>query len=201
MTVKTKDIEVRRGETYTHVIQWELPTIVYKAITGIDTTAPVRVHCVGHDAPNGWNVAITNVKGPTQLNAEANNVKDTDYHPITKIDVDTFDLNDVNAAGYKPYISGGVVQYQQPQDLTGHVFRMSVKDKVGGTELLRLDTTNNGIIVNNTDKTITLKISATASAAFAFKKGVYDVEGESPSGVVTPLLAGVLTVKQEVTTN
>ena len=81
---------------------------------------------------------------------------------------------------------------------------MSVKDKVGGTELLRLDDTvvapQPRIILDNAAKTITLLVSASDTAALSWKKGVYDLEVVSSSGVVTLLLYGSVTVTKEVTT-
>ncbi|MBK8773003.1 MAG: hypothetical protein IPM06_21580 [Rhizobiales bacterium] len=53
---------------------------------------------------------------------------------------------------------------------------MSIKDVVGGTELLRLDTTNARIALDNAAKTIALTISAADTAAITWLEGVYDLE-------------------------
>lgn len=56
------------------------------------------------------------------------------------------------------------------------------------------------VTVDSGAKTISLLMPATASAALSWKKGVYDLEAESSSGVVTSLLSGQITVIPEVTT-
>ena len=198
---KKLDLTIEKGKTFKLEMRWEVEPIVYKDITEITCAAPVRVKAVGHGLPDGWNAAITNVKGPTELNAEANNVQESDYHACTKVDVDTITINSINAAGFKPYVSGGVLQYNTPGDLSGCTVRMSVRAKLGAVEeLLRLDTSNSRITLDNVKKVISLEISATISAALTFKKGVYDAEIQDPSGVVTKLLYGDVTVAGEVTT-
>lgn len=194
------DIEVTKGSTFSMIVLAEVPPIVYKTITGITNTAPVRITATAHGLHDGWKVAVTNVKGMTELNAEANNVTDADRHHCTVVDVNTIEFNDVNAVGFKQYVASGVLQYYTPVDLTGFVARMSISDRLGGTELFRLDSTIGSIALSPSACTITLTISATESAAFTFSSGVYDLEIESPAGVVTKLLKGAVTVLKEATT-
>jgi hypothetical protein len=196
----TKDISIRQGGTFSLVLRWEAPPIVYKPITAITQSAPVRLTVPSHGVPTGWRVAVTNVKGMTEINASANSVKDADYHPATVVDSNTVEINEINAAGYKAYISGGQLQYNTPVDLSGYSARMSIKDKIGGTELFSLTVLNGRITLDTTLKTISLTISATDTQAVTWKKGVYDLEMVSGTGVVTPILTGKVVVTQEVTT-
>lgn len=182
------------------MLRWEAPPIVYKPITNISQAAPAVVTCVGHGIPDGWRVAVVNVKGMTQINAVDEPPKNKDYRQARVVDADTVEFNTVNAASYKAYISGGYLQFNTPVDLAGYSARMSIKDKVGGTELYRLDTDNGRITLDNTSKTIVLLINAADTAALTFKKGVYDLELESAGGVVTLLLSGDIVVVEEVTT-
>ena len=85
-------------------------------------------------------------------------------------------------------------------DLTGYTARLAVKDKIGGTVLLSLTTENNGIVIDNAKKTITLTVEATATDDFTWTRGVYDLELISPAGVVTALITGRVSVTKEVTT-
>jgi len=195
-----KDLTILQGRTFSYPLKWEIEPIVYKPITGITQAAPCVVTAVGHGLPDGWRVVVVSVKGMTQINASTP-PKDSEYVVAKVLTVDTIELNTVNAAEYKAYTSGGYVQYNTPQDLTGYVARMSIKDKVGGTELMALDTTNLRILIDNTTKTIKLDIDALDTAAITWKKGVYDLELESPAGVVTALMFGNVTVTNEVTTN
>jgi hypothetical protein len=194
------DLIILQGRTFSRTERWEIEPIVYKPITAITQAAPCIVTATGHGVPDGWRVAIVSVKGMTQINA-SNPPKDSEYVVAKKLTDNTIELNTVNAAEYKAYTSGGYVQYNTPHDLADYVARMSIKDKVGGTELLSLTTANSRILIDNTTKTITLEIDALDTAAITFKKGVYDLELESPSGVVKALMYGNVTVTNEVTTN
>ncbi len=131
-----ENITLFRGETYTDVFLWEVSPIIYKPITAATQTAPVRLTVTGHGMPNGWFGAITNVKGMTELNVTANNVGPNDFHQVTYIDANTIDINDINAAGFKPYLSGGYIQYNTPKSLVGISARMSIKAKQGEKNML-----------------------------------------------------------------
>ena len=171
----TKDLSLVQGKTFSLVLRWETEPIVYKTITAIQQTAPARLTVTGHAIPDGWRCAVTNVKGMTEINAEANALRDKDYNPITVIDANTVEINAINAAGFRAYTSGGVLQFNTPVDLTGYTARMDIKDKVGGTVLKSLVSPTD-ITLNTATSTITLTISATDTAAFTWKKGVYDLE-------------------------
>lgn len=201
MAPKQEHLTILQGKTYEKVIQWQTEPIVYKPITGITQSAPAVVACVGHGVPDGWRVAIVSAKGMTQINAKNTPPKDSDYVIAKRLTDDTLELNTVNAADFKAYTSGGYVQYNTPQDLTGYIARMDIKDKIGGTVLLSLTTENLRILIDNTTKTIKLDIDADDTAAITWKRGVYDLELESPSGVVTALMFGTVTVTNEVTVN
>jgi hypothetical protein len=204
MMAAAKDFVIEQGKTFSQVLRWEAPPIIYKPITAITKTAPVRITSANHGIPNGWRVAVVSVKGMTEINAGNNPPKDKDYNTATVVDVNTVELNTVNSADFKPYISGGYLQFNTPVDLTGYTARMSIKDKVGGTLLFQLlsspGLTDGAITLNTTDYSISLTVSATISASLTWKKGVYDLELVSSTGVVTALLSGVVTVSKEVTT-
>ena len=201
----TKDLTIQQGKTFTLVLRWETEPVVYKPITAIQQTAPVRM-TVANTAPDGWRAAVTSVKGMTEINAaDPAKLRDSDYHALTVIDANTVEFNDVNAAGFKAYVSGGYLQYNTPVDLTDFVARMEIKDKVGGTLLASADPADGllkilDIAIDNLKKTITLTISATATAAITWKKGVFDLEMQSLAGVVTALITGSVSVTKEVTT-
>ena len=198
----TKDLAIPQGRTFSLALRWETAPVIYKAITGIAQTAPVRITVPAHGIPDGWRVAITNVKGMTAINADANKINDRDYHQATVIDANTVEINDINAAGFKPYASGGYIQFGTPVDLTGFKARMAIKNRVGGTVLYTLTTENGGIVIDAAAKLVTLNISAVDTAAMTFTTGVYDLEmvsGATPA-VVTALISGRVTVTREVTT-
>jgi hypothetical protein len=203
---KREDLTIVRGKTFSLEVRWEELPIVYKAITAIAQTAPALITATGHGLKNGWRVAVVSVKGMAAINA-GTPVKDKDYHAVTIPVADganKVELNDVNAADFKPYTSGGYLQYNSPASLAGFAARMSIKDKVGGTELLRLDTTlvapQPRIALDDDEHTITLTLSATETADITWTKGVYDLELVSALGVVTLIIYGAVAVGTEVTT-
>ena len=198
----TKDLTIQQGRTFSLALRWESPPVVYRPITAIAQTAPARLTVPAHGVPDGWRVAITNVKGMTEINAEANKLTSRDYHQATVLDANTVEINDINAAGFKAYTSGGYIQFDTPVDLTGFTARMTIKNRVGGTVLYTLTTENGGIVIDAAANLVTLNISAVDTAAMTFTTGVYDLEmvsGATPA-VVTALLSGRVTVSKEVTT-
>lgn len=199
---KVKNLIIEQGKTFKLIVRWENTKLIYKAITGISKTAPVRIDCVGHGVPDGWNVVVTSVKGMTQINPQNSPPKDKDYSPATPVSTDILEINSINAAEFSTYASGGYVQYYEPRPLSTATGRMKIKDKIGGTVLFELTTANGRIIIDNATKTITLLISAADTEIMTWVKGVYDleiVEAGSPE-VVHALLTGTVTVSKEVTT-
>ena len=198
----TKDLTIQQGRTFSLALRWESTPVVYRPITAIAQTAPARLTVPAHGVPDGWRVAITNVKGMTEINAEANKLTSRDYHQATVLDANTVEINDINAAGFKAYTSGGYIQFDNPVDLTGFTARLTIKNRVGGSVLYTLTTENGGIVIDAAAKLVTLNISAVDTALMAFTTGVYDLEmvsGATPA-VVTALLSGRVTVSKEVTT-
>lgn len=196
----TENLTVQQGKTFSQLVRWETSPIIYKPITAITKAAPVGITCTAHGIPDGWNVAVVSVKGMTQINASALPPKAKDYHKATVVNTNTVELNDVNSADYSTYTSGGYLQFNTPVDLTGFTARMTVRNKVGGTELLSLTTENLKLVIDPVAYTIKLILSATETAALTWTKGVYDLEMVSPTGFVTAILSGSITVTKEVTT-
>ena len=201
----TKDLQINQGKTFSLVLRWETEPCVYRPITAIQQTAPVRLTVNTTGLPDGWNCAVTNVKGMTEINAEANALRENDFNPVTIVDATTLEINSINAAGFKPYVSGGILQFNTPVSLTGYTGRLQIKDKVGGTVLASTeagDTPLNflSVALDTANSTITITISATATAGLTWTKGVYELEMVSPTGVVTAILSGKVTVSKEVTT-
>ena len=79
----TKDLSITQGKTFTLVLRWETEPCVYRAISNIQLSAPLRMTVDTVGLPDGWRCAVTNVKGTTEVNAEANNLRDKDFNPVT----------------------------------------------------------------------------------------------------------------------
>lgn len=90
-----------------------------------------------------------------------------------------------------------------PLDLTGCKARMQVRAEVESTEvLLELTTENGGITLGGTAGTIDFYVGATATAAFTWTSGVFDLEIVHPGALpddVTRLAQGPVSVSPEVT--
>ena len=194
------DLTIMQGKTFSQVVRWETEPIVYKAITGITATAPAIITCPLHGVPNNWRVAVVSVKGMTQINAVSTPPKDSDYHQATVTNSNLVELNDVNASEYKPYVSGGYLQYNTPHDLVGYSARMTIRNKVGGTALVTLTDANGKLVITAAEHYVRIALSATETALYSWVAGVYDLEVESPTGEVTQLLYGKVKVTKEVTT-
>lgn len=182
-----------KGKTLSRVIRWAAAPYLYKPITAITQAAPVAITSASHGIPDGWQVAVVSVKGMTQINmavpasaAEFTSVT----HKATASGANAITINDINSAGYSAYTSGGYIQLLSPVDMAGFTARMSIKDRLGGTELLRADTSNGRIAIDNANKTITITIESAATAAITWTKGVYDFEMLAPAVAVTALVAG-----------
>ena len=188
----TKDLAIRKGATFAQTLRWEAPPIVWKPITAISLTAPVRLTVPAHGCPPNWRVNVSCNKSMREMDGAKG--------LATVIDADTIEINTINASGFKPYKGDGYLSYNTPVDMTAMTARKSIKDKVGGSELLRLSTLDGTIVLDEATCTITITLPATVTAALTWKGGVYDLELEAIDGTVTCLLAGKVKVTDEVTT-
>jgi hypothetical protein len=205
MMAGKRDFVIEQGKTFQVVLRWGTQPTIFKPITGITQTAPANITATGHGLTDGWRAAVVSVKGMTDINAQNSPPKDSDYHPVTVVDANTVQMNDVNAAGYKVYSSGGYLQFDTPVDLSGYTPRMKIKDKIGGVVLASTEAGDSPlniitVALDNNAKTITITISAASTEDITWKKGVYDFEMEK-AGIVTALLAGSVSVTKEVTTS
>jgi len=134
------NLVIDKGETFSMVVRWETDPIVYKDVSAVTDLAPLTLTVPQHGCKDGWRVVLTAFKGMTEVNAvDANNPTDREFHRVTVIDDDTLELNHVNAKAFKPYTSGGSIQYYTPTELTGFSARMPIKAKVQAADLLVCD--------------------------------------------------------------
>ena len=199
MAAKKLNLVIRQGETFLRVIRWESPPFIYKAITAVSQTGPVSITAPSHGLKTGWRVAVVSVGGMEEINAVNDPPRDNEFKQCTYVDPNIVTINTVNSTDYDPYTSGGYLQFYTPVDMTSYTSRMTIKNKIGGTALATF-TSPTDLTIDNTNHTITITITATVTAAYAWKFGVYDLEMVSPTGVVTTLFSGDVSVTKEVTT-
>jgi hypothetical protein len=181
-------------------LRWASEPYVYKPITSVANTAPVRLTVPSHGLPDGWRFAVSAVQGATGLNAKKSPPDAKEYYEATVVDANTVDINNVNGMLLGAYKSGGVIQYLTPVDMTGMSARMQIKDKVGGTELLVLTSDAGDITINPSTYTITIRIPPTVTDDITWTTGVYDLEMYNGTDVFL-LCFGTVTVELEVTTH
>lgn len=193
MTPSKINFKLYQGSTFSEVLRWESSKKKYKTITGISNAAPCVVTSTAHGIPEGWRVKITNVAGMTDINSTEN------YNIATFLTSSTIELNAINSVGYKTYTSGGILEYNEPVDLTGYTARMQLRAKLDDTVVLHSMTTENGgISIDAVNSTITLNITATNTALFTFTSAVYSLELINGT-VVIPFANGTITLIKEVT--
>lgn len=187
------NFKVYQGSTFKEVLRWESSTKVYVPITNITKSAPTEFAAASNNLPVGWRFKVTDVLGMKEINSA-----DT-YHIATGTTVDSVIVNALNSLSYAAYVSGGVIEYNQPVDLAATTARMHVRDKIDSVDtILELTTENGGIVIDNVAKTITLVIGAIATAALTFSSAVYSLELIKGTEV-TPFLVGTLSLVKEVT--
>lgn len=188
------NFKLYQGSTFNETLRWESSVKSYKPITAITKSAPVVVTSAAHGIPVEWRVRFTNIAGMTELNNSET------YYSVTSTTTNTLTINDINSLGFKDYVSGGVIEFNTPIDLTGFTARMQIRAKIDDDVIIKELTTSSGdIAVNNTTKTITLTIPAYVTAAFTFSTAVYSLEMISSGGQVTTLCNGTITLVKEVT--
>ena len=196
------DIEIRRGATFVLPVRWETEPWLYAAISSISLTAPASITSAAHTIPDGWNVAVVDAKGLTQLNAKSNPPKASDMRRATVVSATQIEFNAISSASFGKHTAGtGYLAWRTPQSLLGHTARMQIKDRIGGTVLASLTSLpGGGIVLDDAGKVIEITITAEQSEAFTKSAGVYDLELVSPGGVVTALMEGAVAIDTEVTT-
>lgn len=196
------DIEIRRGATFVLPVRWETEPWLYAAISSIALTAPVAITSAAQAIPDGWNVAVVDAKGLTQLNAKNNPPKASDMRRATVVSSTVVQFNEISAAAFGKHTpSTGYLAWMTPHSLDGYTARMQIKDRVGGTVLLSLTSAvDGGITLDDTGKVIEITITAEQAESITWTSGVYDMELVSAGGVVTALLEGAVAVGTEVTT-
>jgi hypothetical protein len=192
---------IQQGRTFRKIARWESQRFMTAAIQAMTQAGIVQITTQApHGIPDGWRVAVVDAKGMTELNAKNNPPKGRDFHEAVVVGPSAIELNEISSASFRPYSSSGYLKWYAPHDLTGYTARMAIKDRVGGTVLLTLTTENGGITVDDAEKLIELFISDDETALVAWADAVYDLEVVAPSGDVTCLFTGPVSVTKEITT-
>lgn len=185
--------KVYQGSTFRETFRWESSTRGYATITAISKTAPVVVTTAQpHGVPLGWRAKVTGVVGMKEINSD-------EYRLVTDKTSTTVTFNEINAANYSTYTSGGVLEYNVPVSLIGFTGRMQIRSAIDSTTVIKeLTTANGGILIDTSLNTITVEMLASDTQAFSFQTAVYSLELVRGSEVV-PFITGNLTLVKEIT--
>lgn len=188
MTAPCIDLPIVRGKTFEYAFLYADDLLIYKPITGMPSAAPVRLTVPNHGIPEGWPVAVSGVRQPRELNTEAGALL---FARV--LDDSTIELNTVDAATLRPFVVSGSVVFNTPVDLTGWTARATVRERVGGQELLRwsTDTQDAGaqlITIDVAHSAFILHIDAATTAALPWSRGVWEMEAIDPQGGVYPVV-------------
>jgi len=185
------DLEILQGSTFDYLLTWYHGQEM-RAITNVTSTAPAVVTAPAHDLPvNVIPVRIQNVKG---MRFPADTLR------AQRIDTATFKLLDTDASSLGTYRSGGTLVYNPPVSLVGYSARMHIRKSLADTTvILALTDTDGTIVLGGSEGSIQLLVPPATTKDLTFASAVYDLELESPTGVVTRLLEGKVTLKKEVT--
>lgn len=184
--------KVIQGSTFEEVLRWESALKTYNPISMVSKSAPCVITTTNPlTLPVGWRFRVTGAGGMKEINTV-----DLDY-TATAVAGNTVEINQVNSLGFGTYTSGGVVEYNEPVDLSEYSARMHIRSAVNSADIL-YDASQN-ITLDNTKKTITISIPASSTQQFAFNTAVYSLELFTQAGYVVTLIKGNMTLAQEVT--
>lgn len=191
---------IYKGATFNPVLNYSSPDFTVKIISAITRSVRARVTATAHTiGADKWRVFVGGVVGMKQINNSRHMAYADKAYNARVIDANTLEL-DIDSSEFSAYASGGEIAFNTPIDLTGYTARMQIRSDVDSdTVLVSLTTENGGITLGGTDGTVTLLISATATAALTWDEGVYDLELVSSGGVATRLVSGRIAVSDEVT--
>ena len=177
MALQKLTLTIRKGSAENIPIRLEQSGWSYASISAVAQSAPLRVTVPGHGIPDGWRVAIMNVKAVGDFGAANNPPKDNELHTVTVIDADTIEFNAINGAAFRTHTGGGQLAWHTPVDLNLYVgARMNVRDKVGGVLVANWTTDTNELERDVANDTLWLRLDDLVTETMTAKNKVFDIE-------------------------
>ncbi len=197
-------LTIRRGASEDIPIRIESDRLVYVAITGIANSAPIRITAPAHGCPDGWRALVEAAVGMDEINTPWDGVTDDAFRRTTLVDTNTVEFNDVNAATFGTWTSGGQLVYREPLDLAQFVeARMDVKGSVSGPVLATYRHTAGSLLIDTAANALRLKPSIAETLLLTASRKVFDIELVRADGSVVAVCSAksTLTVLPEITTS
>lgn len=189
--------KIYEGSTFQETFRWESQTKSYAQISAIAKAAPCVITTTStHTCPLNWRVRVTGVAGMKEINTAGD-----DYYLVTEKTNTTVILNQINSANFTAYTTGGILEWNTPIDLTGYTAQMQIRETLDSSTVIHELTSavGGGISIDTANYTVTINIPANTTRNFDFTTAVYSLELTDPSGVVTTLVTGNLTLVREIT--
>ncbi len=181
MTPANLALRIDQGATFRALLRLMQPNPVYKPITAIAATGPVRL-TVEHSLPGDWPVWVEHVR---QL-PEANRAPLRQLpHMAQVVTATELDLPGINATGTRP--EGGQLVYRPPLDLTDATAELRLYEK--GAEVGTLPVTVNA------GGWVDVELSAAETDALAWRSREYALDVTLPNGDVLRAYTGTITVE------
>lgn len=191
--------KVYQGSTFQETYRWESQTKVYVPIETISKSAPCVITTQSAtDLPIGWRFRVTGVAGMKEINTN----NEDSYYIATSINQPKtqITINQVNSTGFTTYTSGGILEYNDWVNIQSYSARMQIRETIDSATVIYQATSAAGqIVLDNTYKTITITIPASATQNFGFETAVYSVELFTQAGEVIPFIEGNLVLIREIT--
>lgn len=175
------DLSIIQGATFRLVLRVMQPTLEYRPITAIASTAPVRL-TAEHDLPTDWPVWVRGVLRMPAINAEPVRQRP---HMAAVIDASTLEINALSATGLQP--TGGELIYHPPVNLAGATATMRVLDAAGSELLVLTPAVNAGGWVE-------VAIEDEQTAALDWREGNWLLDIALPNGDVERAFTGAARV-------
>ena len=189
------NLTIIQGATFSKAIHWYGGGKVCKLIEDLVPGCPTKITITGHGLPSVSDTPIflSHVKGATRANTD-----ETTPAIATYIDDDNFYV-DVDTVAQTYTANTGLLTYFSPKDITSYTARMDIRESIDDDDAVLSLTSPTELSLRTADARILITIADTVTSTLAFEEGVYDLELEDSSGVVTRLVEGTVTLCKEVT--
>jgi len=191
------NLKIYQGSTFKETFRWESQTKSYSAITNISRSAPCTITTGNtHNIPTGWRFRVTDVLGMNQINQSS----EDQFYLANIVTSNSITINALNSTNFSIYTNGGTVSYNIPVSLANFTGVFQMRENINSTSVLKQLTSapNQGIVIDNTNKIITITINAVDTALFNFSSAVYGLELTSGTGEVFPLITGTISLVKEI---
>jgi hypothetical protein len=191
------NFKIYQGSTFKETFRWESQTKSYIPISNITKAAPcVITTSSSHTIPNGWRFRVTDVAGMNQINQTS----EDQFYLANNVTNNTITINSLNSSNFTAYTSGGTISYNIPVSLNNYTGIFQMRENINSTTVIKQLTSaiNQGIVIDNVNKVITITISAADTTSFNFTTCIYGLELTSPGGEVFPLITGTISLVKEI---